>query len=155
MNDYLAFERKTRKGAVDPKGEPHKNERHYIDFVVSGKSLAEVFETIELDLIGNFGWTTNRKYEREQISEFVLDREPALATNRSMFYVCAECGDIGCGAITARITERGNQIIWSDFAYEDGAEDYDLSEYEDVGPFVFEKTQYRAKFSELESTRAK
>jgi hypothetical protein len=65
-----------------------------------------------------------------------------------MLYVCPECGDINCGAVTAMVEEEGDQIVWKQFGHErgyhlDGQPLADLSQYEAVGPFRFAKRQYR------------
>ena len=149
MKDQLTFEIKSRKGTNNLPSGITKSERNYIDFVVSGKSLGEILGVEKSDLIGNFGWADNAEYENGQISEFLKEKEPSLETNRIMFYVCAECGDIGCGALTGKISETENEIIWSEFAYENNYEEYDLTEYENIGPFIFEKVSYRNKFNGL------
>ena len=58
----------------------------------------------KLDLIGNFGWTNNTEYENGQLCELLTEKKPTLETGRIMFYVCPECGDIGCGALTGKIS---------------------------------------------------
>jgi len=149
MKDQLTFELKSRKGTNKLPSGITKSERNYIDFIVSGKSLGEILGAENYDLIGNFGWTENVEYENEQISEFLKGKEPSLETGRIMFYVCAECGDISCGALTGKISETEKEIIWSEFAYENNYEEYDLTEYKNIGPFIFEKTNYRNKLNEL------
>jgi len=149
MIDQLTFELKSREETDNLPSGITKSKRNYIDFIVSGKSLGEILGAEKSDLIGNFGWTENTEYENEQISEFLKEKEPSLETSRIMFYVCAECGDIGCGALTGKISETENEIIWSEFAYENNYEKYDLTEYENIGPFIFEKVSYRNKLNEL------
>ena len=62
-----------------------------------------------------------------------------------MIYVCPECGDIGCGAITAQVEESDGFMIWRDFGYENNYDPStpDLKKYTEVGPFWFEAAQYR------------
>lgn len=149
MKDQLTFEQKSREGFNNQPTGVSKSERNYFDFIISEKSLGELLGMDKLDMIGNFGWTENREYENEQISEFLKEKKPTLETDRNMFYVCAECVDIGCGAITGKISESENQIIWSEFAYENNYEEYNLTEYKEIGPFVFNKVDYRKKMNEL------
>ncbi|MEY8847379.1 hypothetical protein AB9K26_01070 [Psychroserpens sp. XS_ASV72] len=149
MKDQLAFEIKSRDGFNNLQSGISKSQRHYIDFLVSGKSLGEILGAEKLDLIGNFGWTESYEYENEQVSEFLKEKKPTLETDRNMFYVCPECGGISCGALTGKISETENEIIWSDFAYENNYEDYDLTEYKNIGPFIFDKKQYHKKMNEL------
>ena len=149
MKNQLTFELKSRKGINNIPSGITKSERNYIDFIVSGKSLGEILGAQKLDLIGNFGWTDNLDYENGQISEFLKEKKPTLETDRIMFYVCAECGDIGCGALTGKISETENEIIWSEFAYENNYEEFDLTEYQNIGPFIFDKKSYLNKINEL------
>jgi hypothetical protein len=58
-------------------------------------------------------------------------------------YVCPECGDLDCGAVSL-VVERGPAVvIWRDFAFqstrEGGAQRAGL---EGVGPFVFAGREY-------------
>jgi len=129
------------------KGETFKNgttkaDRKYIDFIVSGQSLGQLFGLPDFDLIGTFGWTENKEYENKHIDEFLGIEKAELETGRTCFYVCAECGDIGCGAITAKIEVNDNNIIWKDFGYENNYSEPDLTDYKQIGPFIFDKRQY-------------
>lgn len=58
-------------------------------------------------------------------------------------YVCPECGDPGCGAITVRISATKEEFIWEDFGYEN---DYDGERtlLPVIGPFRFARAQYEA-----------
>jgi hypothetical protein len=130
-----------RKGETFKSGST-KTERQYIDFIVSGQSLGELFGLPDFDLIGTFGWTENKEYENKQIDEFLGLEKPELESGRTSFYVCSECGDIGCGAITAKIEFTDRTVIWKDFGYEDNDAQPDLTNYMEIGPFIFEKVDY-------------
>ena len=58
--------------------------------------------------------------------------------------MCAECGDLGCGAITALVERTLDGFVWRDFAFQhnDDASITDAESYRAVGPFVFNKTEY-------------
>lgn len=74
-----------------------------------------------------------------------LQDERSLSGDREPLYVCPECGDIGCGAVTARITADKGLVQWADFGWETSWEDSVSREgYEDIGPFAFEFRLYRA-----------
>lgn len=77
-----------------------------------------------------------------QIYEFLGLTKPELETGRTCFYVCPECGDIGCGAITAKIEVTEKNVIWKDFGYENNYSEPDLTDYKEIGPFTFDKKQY-------------
>jgi hypothetical protein len=60
-----------------------------------------------------------------------------------MLFVCPECGDLGCGAITVAISAHGDTITWSDFRYENNYDATITTRYADVGPFRFDAAAYR------------
>lgn len=127
-----------------------KKNRTYIDFIISGQKLGQLFNISKFDLIGTFGWSENKEFENMKIKEFKGIEKPELDTERSCFYVCPECGDIGCGAITAKIEIAENYVIWKEFGYENDYSDPDLKEFLDIGPFVFNKKEY---FDTMESLK--
>ena len=139
--DTLSLEYGIRNGETFKNGSS-KTERQYIDFVVSGQSLGQIFGLPDSDLIGVFGWSDNKDYENKQIDEFLGFESPELKTGRIPFYVCPECGDIGCGAITAKIEFSDNHVIWKDFGYENDYSEPDLNDYKEIGPFKFKKDDY-------------
>ena len=112
--------------------------RRFLDFVIDEKSLYPTFG----DLITPFGWLTETE-TRKAIDRFLL-REPAdFSDNRQSIYICAECGDLGCGAVSAVIEENEDQITWRDFGYENNYEEnVDFENYLDIGPFVFDRDEY-------------
>ncbi len=132
-----------------------KADRKYIDFIVSGQSLGQLFGLPEFDLIGTFGWIENKEQENKQVNEFLGIEKPELESGRTCFYVCPECGDIGCGAITAKIEVTDRSVIWKDFAYENNYSDPDLTAYKQIGPFMFDRAQYFTTFEELKTASIK
>jgi hypothetical protein len=114
--------------------------RLYLDFIVDNHSLSEV---ISGDLIGRLGWGVN-EYNRESVDVLLLKKSPDLANGRCLLYVCPECGDIGCGAITIKIEKTTEHFVWKEFGYENNYDDGMplLEEYKHIGPFFFDKDQY-------------
>lgn len=98
--DTLTLVYKQKKGKFF-EGGAYVEHRNYIDFVVSGQSLGQLFDIERMNLIGTFGWIKNQAIELNLIDEFLGKSIPELPTGRSSFYVCKECGEIECGAITA------------------------------------------------------
>lgn len=143
-------------GFARRKGETSKNgttkvERKYIDFIVSEQSLGQLFGLPDLDLIGIFGWTDNKEYEDKQIDVFLGLAKPELEIGRTCLYVCPECGDIGCGAVTAKIEVTDQNVIWRDFGYENNYSEPDLKDFKEIGPFIFDKKQYIETFKCLKT----
>jgi len=122
--------------------------RDYLDFVVDGVSLGDDLRATPV-LIGCLGWMPNRAYEDHLVEQLMRDKPSELETGRRMLYVCPECGDVGCGAVTAVVEEEADCYVWKDFGYEvdyrHNEDDalFDLAGYERIGPFCFDKNQYR------------
>ena len=130
-----------------------KLEVDWLDFVIDGQSLGNIFSAIGQgstagDLIGCLGWAANRPYEDDLIRRLLLKEASELETGRFLLYVCPECGDVGCGAVTATIDETPEAIVWKDFGHEvnyafEDEPYFRLEGYEHIGPFRFNKGQYR------------
>jgi hypothetical protein len=116
-----------------------------LDFVVDGESLYEQLRVG--DQVTALGcWPTNA--EREYI------RLLLSPSGRVPLYVCAECGDLGCGAITALIERTSDGFVSRDFAFENNYDDTmtDTNSYRAIGPFVFNKTEYSRVINERAAT---
>ena len=75
----------------------------------------------------------------------------ALEPGRFPLYVCSECADLGCGALTVAVERQsdGDAVTWSDFRFEDG--NTPLSEHPSLaglGPFTFSAERYEAAFEQ-------
>lgn len=94
-----------------------KKERAYFDYIISGHSLLDLLEINNSNLVTPFGWFENKEYEQRLKQILTLQQKPDLDTGRVTLYVCPECGDIDCGAITATVVDAGDQIQWKDFGF--------------------------------------
>jgi hypothetical protein len=128
-----------------------KSERIYVDFLIDGEPLSEILETREMDMIGAIGISEHLDFELRMIKEFRLTTPPMLDNGRTIIYGCAECLDIGCGAITAGIEEKDGRIVWSRFAYENGYAETDFEEYGQLGPYQFDSKQYHEELKKIEN----
>lgn len=129
-------------------GGSNKVEQHYLDFSISGVSLKELLGQNDADLISPFGWGDNQEHNRHILRIFRLQEKPELSTGRIALYVCPECGDMGCGAITVSIQDRGDRIVGKDFGYE--TDNGELSEtYPEIDPIEFDRQSYFAAFAKL------
>lgn len=115
-----------------------KTQRDYLDFVVDGVSLSE---KIGGDLVSCLGWLVPEQ-NKKAVNQLMLKAESDLPEHRYALYVCPECGELGCGAITAVIEKVDDTIIWRDFAFEN---DYDgeIQPIDEVDKFIFDRAQYR------------
>jgi hypothetical protein len=115
--------------------------RTYADFVVDGVPLGPRMRQVQ-DVIGRLGWGTMRS-RQEALAVLLLEGDADLQSNRRAVYVCAECGDLACGAVTAVIERHGDEIVWRDFKYETEIDPpLSLAPLSGLGPFSFHWPEY-------------
>ena len=132
-----------RKGNLDKNG-AGTHERFTIDFLINGKSLYERLDAARLDLVGRFSPET-QEWNHESAEVFLTTQQTDLDNGRIMLYVCPECGDIGCGAITVKVEKTDTGYTWSEFGYENNYDPAmtDFASYRHVGPYKFAIENYR------------
>jgi hypothetical protein len=138
-SSILKFERQIRTGGGG------KTERQFFDVLVDSKRLLDRVGWQGADLVTPFGWGAV-PLQLEALRQLRRDTSPSLPSGRVLLYVCPECGDIGCGAIAVRIRRHGDQIIWDDFARENGYEEPDSIASE---PIEFDAKSYWHAFDDL------
>ena len=117
----------------------YETERVSFDFVVDDQRLSAL---IPRDVASCLGWGTPAA-QSQNVAKILLRGEPDVPPNRYALYVCPECGDLGCGALTAVIERDGDAIIWRDFAWQNNYEDKVWREgFEDLGQFRFDAPSY-------------
>ena len=114
MADELELATLHRIGSADPR----KRERYTFDFVVNGVSLFEATKASGSDMCGSL---SDPKFEREvagringEIAAALTSDVPAGSGRRVALFVCPECGDLGCGAVTVLITRNDHRVQWSE-----------------------------------------
>lgn len=110
-----------RLGETSPNGS-FKIERNFWDFIVDGISLRSNWRApdsfgIVADVIGVLGWGAAES-EVGAVAKLLREAEPDYPPNRIALYVCPECGDLGCGAVTVAINREEEAVSWSDFRWE-------------------------------------
>jgi len=143
----LSYKWVTRQGMK--KGIVVVHERKYIDFLVDGLSVKELFSNEYSDKITMLGWTEYRTDDELMIEEFLKQNTPSLKSGRTIIYGCPECGDLGCGAITAEIVEMKDRFIWKDFSYENEYERNPIENSKHITQFEFDKQQYISVFAKI------
>ena len=115
-----------------------RTQRDFLDFIVDGQPLSELVG----DQVSCLGWFVPE--ENTKAVRRLLLKEPAdLPDNRRTLYVCPECGDIGCGAVSLVVERAGDKIIWRGFGYENGYDGVIHAEgFEGLGPFTFDRAVY-------------
>ena len=130
-----------RAGAQHANG-TFKSERHFLDFVVDGQSLWAALGKRH-DMVSILCAEYSAAETAKAIGRLRLNEEADLPNDRRSFFLCSECGDLGCGAITALVKREGETIKWEAFGYENTWEEkISLDPYSTVGPFTFDATAY-------------
>lgn len=146
MKSKLTFERKYL--SKHPK--ICSEDRTYIDFVINNTSLAVLLGDVGRN-IGKFGWKTKVEFELEELVDLKNAYKSRLENGLFSAYVCAECGDEGCGAILFEIEKKEEVIEWKNFVWSDGYDDdEEVNERIKIEPIIFERAEYEFAMSELE-----
>jgi len=90
------------------------------DLVIDGKRLLEQVERATgqaFDLASPLGWTP-AAYLREYAARLVAAGPATLPSGRCELLVCPECGDLGCGCVSCRVTRDGEFVVWSELGWE-------------------------------------
>lgn len=123
-------------------------ERWSINFLVDGHSLRGLLNADNLDLSGAFLAAQDRLPRRRKVNAEAQELFMNIGTEvtRLPLYLCPECGDLGCGALTCDAVRVGDKVVWSRFGFENGYDDAmsEFASYAEVGPFEFEVRQYTA-----------
>lgn len=94
---------------------------HYLDFVIDEQRLAD-----QIPLARGLATPLNRAWlpsVEGAVLELLGERPGAgLDNGRIPLFVCGECGDLGCGAVTVALDMDQDRITWSQFAWENGFE---------------------------------
>jgi len=115
-----------------------RTQRDFLDFVVDDESLSE---KVGGDLVSCIGWFVPEQ-NAKAVNQIMLKTDSDLPDNRYTLYVCPECSDLSCGAITIVIERIDDKIVWRNFAFQNDYDDQ-LNPIEDLGEFVFDIAQYR------------
>ena len=107
--------------------------RRFLDYIVDGASL---YERHCDDDISPLGWLSS-DYDAAAAQRLLGHAAPDLG-ERTAIYVCPECADLLCGAISVVIKPDGDEVGWLDIAY--SIFDYSAGEW-DHDPAEFESGQ--------------
>jgi hypothetical protein len=137
-----------RPGYGDPaRGDTYKTARCFFDFIIDGISLYDVCAE-RRDRVSVIWTDPPVVIERTKAIQRLLLREPGDALGgRVSLYTCPECGDLGCGAITARIEGDSKEVVWRDLGFENNYElDIEREAFASLGPFHLERIGYEKQF---------
>lgn len=117
----------------------------YLDWTTDGVRVHDLLERARgeaLDYVGPLDeWDAEDAADalRRLLGELPSD----LPSGRKSLYVCPECHDLGCGAVTAEVAFAPETVTWSRFGIEtDYDPTLDHEGFEGVGPFTFDRGSY-------------
>ena len=123
-----------------------RTERRYLDFVIDGVALSS---QLNADFISPFGWL-NAGDQEASIDLLLRKSPPDLPDGRTTLYICPECADLGCGAVTLLVERAANRIIWKEFGIQNNYDERVHTEgFENIGPFAFDGRQYHELFERI------
>jgi hypothetical protein len=133
-----------------------KTRRDFLDFVVDGRSLFDELTRRGHDLVSCLGWG-DPAWRAEGAARLLRRVEPDLPGGRTALFVCPECGDLDCGAVSAVVAREGEAIVWRDLAFEhaymaEGGRG--VEPLPGLGPFRFHPAEYHAALAPLADARA-
>lgn len=132
-----------RIGVKHPGG-VSESERHFLDFVIDGESLWEKVGKPR-DKVSVICFDYSREETIQAVNRLLLAEKAVIPGDRRSLFICSECGDIGCGAVTAFLVREGESIVWQDFGFENNYEEnIRLEEYKHIGPYTFNWKQYES-----------
>jgi hypothetical protein len=143
-------------GGLDRRGA--RSDRHFLEFVVDDEPLGRVLGPFlgYADLTEEYvpvlvsDWPTG--IALEDVDRLLGAGSTLELAGRTALYVCAECGDLGCGAVTAIVNVEQRHVVWSGFGYQNNYEPFDDSAaFDGVDPFVFDRDQYSAALERFRS----
>jgi hypothetical protein len=80
--------------------------------------------------------------------------DPPLPDGRTPLYLCAECGGLGCGAVTAVIERDDDSVAWRSLGHQTDYDSFvDYEPFKDLGPYRFHITSYDATLRGLLAAR--
>lgn len=119
----------------------------YLDFIISNQPLNKYLGFESKNIVTPFGWFLNKNEQIRILKEFRLQTKTKLPNNRIELYICPACGDIGCGSVTAQIFDKGDKILWTNFANQ--SDEQEVGELFDVKTLEFERNNYYKAFSQV------
>jgi len=136
-------------------GNVSKSERRFLDFIINGQSLWGRVGKPK-DSVSVFCYEYSRAETIKAAYRLLLTERAVIPGDRRSLFICSECGDIGCGAVTVSVAREGRSAVWKDFGYEnDYEENIQLDEYKEIGPYTFDWGQYeRVLLQAIESLNA-
>ncbi|HRE00956.1 MAG TPA: hypothetical protein PLV68_06625 [Ilumatobacteraceae bacterium] len=116
-----------------------QHERRFLDFVFDSVPMYAAVRANGVDNITPI-WLGD-EWCRTAIHRLLGEAEPDAPDGRVSVYVCAECADLGCGAITVVVERDVDTVSWRDWGYQNNYED-GFDAIDDLPDVTFDAAQY-------------
>jgi len=95
---------------------PDGGRREFLEFVIDDLALGDAVRTraaspVMADVISVLVTNWPGGFPVEDTLALLGERGSPLADHRVPLYICAECGSLGCGAVTALITRTRDLVV--------------------------------------------
>ncbi|MBP2473596.1 hypothetical protein JOF53_002468 [Crossiella equi] len=110
----------------------------WFDFVLDGVGLHG------LARLGDHTSVLRPGHLVDDVTRLLGEGPPSFADGRQALFVCPLCGDLGCGALSVWIEHTGDEVVWTDFAWQTPFDELWPEGYEHLGPYRFPAGGYRA-----------
>jgi hypothetical protein len=127
-----------------------RSERSFLDFEIDGGSLLDSVArgTGANEDMASVLWLSAGSELGLEVDRLQGRAASPLDDGRFPLYVCPECGDLGCGALTAVVAITSDQVFWRDLGWQvNYPDEVDVEDLDGVGPFVFQRGQYEEAFA--------
>ena len=138
-----------KKRTLESDKKRNAESRSFYDVIVDGKSLFDQFVDAHSDLALSIGFYHDSNLNTQIVNEFLKSQKSKLESGRTLLFVCRECGDFGCGAITVEIERKDNSFVWKNFAHESDSFELIESDFINFPSIEFDKTEYETKLNNL------
>ncbi len=130
-------------------GGGQKTQRHFLDFQVDGVVLGQVVRG-RADVVSVLVTDWPAGFPAQQVGQLLGEVPSSLPGGRVALYVCPECGDLGCGGVTALVERAHDEVVWRDLGWQTSNDpELDLEPFGELGPFRFGAALYEAVLGPL------
>ena len=117
--------------------------RAHLDFVVDGEPLTDRLAPVLGDYVAALVLDWPIGFPATDYGYLTGELPAPLPGGRVPLYICPECGDLGCGGVTAVVERTPETVVWRDFGYQNDYDPFEPDpELAHVGPIVFDRQAY-------------
>lgn len=118
--------------------------RRFLDFEVDGRSFYDMLRERGMDYISVL-WldSADESPSASAVAQLLGDAPGDLPDGRVAVFVCPECGDLGCGAITVRLVIAPGEVAWHEWGWQSDYDSaVDRSQLADLPSVTLHRAEY-------------